>query len=154
MYGNVKPDHNHMSMGIRRRFSERLTLEAINGNCLYCKNLGFCLSGFQLEFRGVYNFFFALYLFLLVNIMLKEILVTWTHLLKNTSSGGTLPEQQYQHLLTFISGNAPCKTRTRCKQIAPGPLGPLAVGHFLKAPLGVSRSGSASPSASRLLGRW
>ena len=46
-----------MSMGIRQRFSERLTLEAINGNCLYCKNLGFCLSGFQLEFRGVYNFF-------------------------------------------------------------------------------------------------
>ena len=80
--------------------------------------------------------------------MLKETLVTCTHLLKNTSSGGTLPVHQYQHLLTFISGNAPCKTRTRCKQIAPGPLGPLAVGHFLKAPLGVSRSGSASPSAS------
>ena len=99
MYGNVKPDHNHLSMGIRRRFSERLTLEAINGNCLYCKNLGFCLSGFQLEFRGVYNFF-ALYLFLLVNIMLKETLVTWTHLMKNTSSGGTPPVHQYQHLLT------------------------------------------------------
>ena len=60
-----------MSMGIRQRFSERLTLEAINGNCLYCKNLGFCLSGFQLRISrsfffqlneiepNVYNFFFA-----------------------------------------------------------------------------------------------
>ena len=47
---------NHMSMGIRQRFSERLTLEAINGNCLYCKNLGFCLSGFQLRISR--SFFF------------------------------------------------------------------------------------------------
>ena len=56
MYGNVKPDHNHMSMGMRRRFSERLTLEAINGNCLYCKNLGFCLNGFQLRISRCVQF--------------------------------------------------------------------------------------------------
>ena len=53
MYGNVKPDHNHMSMGIRRRFSERLTLEVINGNCLYCKN--FVLVGEHHVERNISN---------------------------------------------------------------------------------------------------